>query len=251
MTRHVIGTFAVLVALLACSGCKKAPVDQGANAAAERYIYRLKDSLHLALGPLELEAVPIDKAALRAKFPNPRPPTAGFIQHFHFFVPGEIALKDPERYHKLAPMNQIDENVVRVTFLEPWTTEMIQNSPATARDARVFWQYRFEGRLARDERPEEIIGMQCLRDPPSTRRWPRRDCLAERANGEWAFFTIYEEGSTLPFPTLSTNYFTKAYGGLTIEWSAHTKHAAKWREIDEKLWRLIDQWNVATANNAK
>lgn len=246
MVRPLICSFVVLLALLTCSGCKKAFVDKGAHAPAERYVYRLNDSLHLALGPLELEAVPIDKAALRAKFPNPRPPTVGFIQHFHFFVPGETALKNPARYYSLAPMNQLDENIVRVTFIEPWTEEMYQKNPAAGRDARIGWNFRFENWFAKGERPEEILGMQCFRDPPSITQWRKRDCLVERAPGEWAFFTIDEEGSTIPFPTLRTKYFTKAYGGLTVEWSAHITHAAKWREIDAKLWQLIDQWNIAT-----
>lgn len=245
MTRRQIRIFVVLVSLLACIGCKKAPVDQGTSAAVERYVYRVNDSLHLALGPLELESLPIDKAALRAKFPNPRLPPAGFIQHFHFFVPGETTLSNPEKYHQRLPMDQVDENIVKVRIIEPWTEERLKNQTELSRDARIYWNLRAEHALAKGEKPEEILGMQCFRSPSSSKEWPSRDCLAERAANEWARFDLTEKGASVPFPMLSTRYFTKAYGGLTVAWSVHTKHAAKWREIDEKLWRLIDQWNVA------
>jgi hypothetical protein len=44
---------------------------------------------------------------------------------------------------------------------------------------------------------------------------------------------------------MRVHYFSKAYGGLTIRWHVHRKYAPRWREIDAKLWRLIDERNVA------
>jgi len=237
--------YAFCVATFTLFGCKRAGEGSQFSAKQERYVYKVNDKLHLAIGPIEIEESPIDKNSLRKKFKNPTLPKAGHIQHFHFFVPGETSLKDPETYKKLFVMNKRDENVVSVHIIEPWTDEMYRTSPVDSRDARIGWKNIMSSRLDSGQHPEEIQGMQCFRDL-STSKSPAtgRACLAERAPGEWAIFRIIEDWKTFPNPYISTKYFTTAYGGLTVAWSAHAKHANKWREIDEKLWLLIDKWNV-------
>jgi hypothetical protein len=236
---------AALSTVLLCAACKNHSSDQKSAPKLERSVFKLGDNLQLAIGPLELENVPINKAALRAKFPKPEAPAAGYIQTLHFFVPGETELRNPEKYHSLTPMDRGDENVVNVLMIEPWTKEMYQKDPVAIRDARLGWQTRFGKRILAGEKPEDILGMQCYRFPSLPGHWARRDCLVERAPGEWAIFEIYEIDPTIPNPLMRTRYFSKAYGGLTVAWVVYTKHAAKWREIDAKLWRLIGEWNIA------
>jgi len=242
---------AVLVVMFTCAGCKQAPETGKAFEKQERWVYKVNDNLHLALGPIELEAIAIDKAALQAKFQDREAPKVGFVQHFHFFVPGETSVKEPEKYHQSAPMNQKDENVVRVHIIEPWTEEMYRTNPVASRDARIGWQYLFSNKLQSGERSEEVMGMQCFQKSSTSDTWPQRDCLAERTPGEWAIFTILEIDPRVPWPTMKTKYYTKAYGGLTVAWSVHSKHADKWRQIDAKLWQLIDQWNIAETTKKK
>lgn len=233
-----------LAMMAACMGCKKTPAADESTINSGRSVLKLNDQLHLALGSFELEEVPFDKAELRTKFPNPPSPVLGSAT-FSFFVPGESRLKYPDRYSKLDPRHGLDENVVNVLRFKAWTSQQVLESPVTARDAQIAWQEKFRPRLQMGAKPQEILGMQCFVDPDLK----SRDCIAVRPSGEYARFDIDEENSSFPHPTLKARYFTKAYGGIEVRWHAHIKHAATWKEIDEKLWRLIERWNVAPVSN--
>ena len=47
------------------------------------------------------------------------------------------------------------------------------------------------------------------------------------------------------FPMMTTRYFSPKYGGVEIAWRSHMKNWPRWREIDARIWKYIDAWNVA------
>lgn len=51
--------------------------------------------------------------------------------------------------------------------------------------------------------------------------------------------------SWVKYPLLQARYFTPKYGGMEIVWRAHMKHFSKWAEIDQQIWKFIDDWNIA------
>jgi len=220
------------------------------NTKTQLWVYKLSEDLHLALVPIEREHEPLDKAALRAQFPNPQPPPKGRIwgERLQFYMPGATAPDNPALFYTSdlnATMGQpLDLNVVGIVSITPWTPEMYRTQSNAERDARIGWQdivkYLAKQPLF------EMHGMQCVvirtvRHTDGKRQWQEGGCLAERANGEWAYFK-YGNG---PSGFIRAEYFTKAYGGLTVEWDASFRNFSRWREIDAKFWRLLDERNLA------
>lgn len=95
---------------------------------------------------------------------------------------------------------------------------------------------------------KDRYGLRCYRTrEPSDRAtcYGRRD----EAAGEDILLTVkvppYAEGDT--FPLLQARYFSKRYGGVRIAWRTHVGNLSRWREIDTRIWKFIDSWNVAPA----
>jgi len=242
----------LLVALaamtLSIGGCKKPPIEDDSNVYGGRRVHKLNDQLHLAIGSFELEEASIDKATFRAKIPNPPPPVLGFSS-MRFFVPGESHLKYPDRYSKQDMSYGQDANVVTVWRIESEPPRENGGSWLAREGAKAFWEYLFKSRLQSGERPEKILDMSCYRDTRAPVSYKEYDCYAARPSGEYALIEMDNADSGKYFPTIGVRYFTKAYGGMRIEWRAHISQASKWKEIDEKMWRLIDRWNVAPGVN--
>jgi len=49
------------------------------------------------------------------------------------------------------------------------------------------------------------------------------------------------------FPQMQARYFSRRYGGVRIEWRTHVQNLPRWRQIDERIWKLIDAWKIPAA----
>ncbi len=222
------------------------------NSHTQIWVYKLRDDLHLALVPIEREHEPLDKEALRAQFPNPQPPPDGEIwgHRMAFYMPGATAPEDPATFYS-SDLNALmgkplDLNVVGIRSITPWTEELYRTQPDAERDARIGWKLNTSAKYLATHPLFEMHGMQCyvmhtVRHTNGKTQWQEGSCLAERAPGEWAHFK-YGNG---PSGYIRARYFTKAYGGMTVEWDASYRNFSRWREIDAKLWQLIDERNLA------
>lgn len=43
---------------------------------------------------------------------------------------------------------------------------------------------------------------------------------------------------------MKATYFIPRYGGIELTWVAQMKHFPHWREIDQQIWRFIEQWSI-------
>jgi hypothetical protein len=210
-------------------------------------VYYLSDELHFVVIPDAIEQeqkngrVPVNKAALRVAFPVPQSLGPGGFTGMSFIVPGVTGLSDPSTYFTTPPLNRRDDNIVGVWNIAPWSKEDYVHNPLGARDRRSAWIRTDDYWLKHPAK--DMFGMQCYDQGES------KSCLGEILPGEWASVEIDNllDSTTSPIamrPLMQVSYFTKAYGGLTIQWRTHAKHAAKWREIDAKFWRLMHERNV-------
>lgn len=205
--------------------------------------------------PLERSLEPLDKAALRAKFPDPQfPPDGQLRERFVFYVPGATAPEDPSVFYNedlTATMGKpLDLNVVGVSLIEPWTADVYRKLGAAQieaqQDARIGWKNLTDADFLKTHPLFAMHGMQCfvlqtLTHAYKPLSWQEGDCLAERASGEWAHFE-YGNG---PSGYIRANYYSPKYGGLTVSWEASYRNFSRWREIDARLWQLIDERNLA------
>jgi len=233
---------ATIVAVVAFS--KPEPVNEN-DFTTVKTVTLVSESLHLAdvSFHMELKGIPFDKATVRVK------PTKleklGFTS-MAFMVPGETGLNDPVKYFETPALNRRDENIVSVYNIEPWTKEDYEKNPPAGRDMRVGWESIKSSHKIRKDPYAEFLGMQCYRGSLIENSGFFHHCLAEIRPDEWAQIKVDDlpqEGIMVPM--IKVQYFSKAYGGLTIRWMTHAKHAPKWKEIDAKLWRLLDERNVA------
>ena len=238
----------IAAALLLIAGCSE---KRERNTHTQLWVYKLSDDLHLAMVPLERSLEPLDKAALRAKFPDPQLPPDGEIRERNvFFMPGATAPENPALFynHDLnAHMGQpLDLNVVGIPLIQPWTAEMHRTQPDAQKDARIGWATLTKPEYLAQHPLFEMHGMQCFVSATITHAykpltWQEGWCNAERAPGEWARFK-YGNG---PSGYIRAEYYSPKYGGLTVSWDASYRNFSRWREIDAKFWQLIDERNLA------
>jgi hypothetical protein len=243
-------TIATLVAwLFAIAGCSE---KRERNTHTQLWVYKLSDDLHLAMVPLERSLEPLGKGALRAKFPDPQfPPEGQLRERFLFYVPGATAPENPTLFYSDNMNDRLEQpmdlNIVGVSLIEPWTAEVYSRLGAAQleaqQDARIGWAANTRSELKRTI--FEQYGMQCYVhvDLHATQplRWDDGYCIAERAPGEFAHFD-FDKG---PSGHIRANYYTPKYGGLTVSWEASYRNFSRWREIDARLWQLIDERNLA------
>lgn len=51
------------------------------------------------------------------------------------------------------------------------------------------------------------------------------------------------------FPIMQALYFTKRYGGLQVLWRTSASNFARWREINDQVWKFIESWNIANQSS--
>jgi hypothetical protein len=207
-------------------------------------VYYLSDELHFAAIPYEIEQeqktgkVVIDKVALRAHFPTPKPLGIAPFVSMRFLAPGTSGLEDPGSYFSQSPLLKRDRNIVSVVSMAPRSkAEYARNPPD--RDEAAAWRRELPGGTDK-HKLTEYLGMKCV---------DRRDdkyCIAEIRPGSWAHIRINNESLRKEafWPSMRVMYYSDAYGGLDITWDAYIEHVAKWREIDAKFWQLLHERNV-------
>lgn len=52
-------------------------------------------------------------------------------------------------------------------------------------------------------------------------------------------------------PILQAEYLSSRYHGVSMYWRTGAKHFPQWREIDRRIWQVIEAWNVADSSPAR
>ena len=47
------------------------------------------------------------------------------------------------------------------------------------------------------------------------------------------------------YPLMQAAYFSPDHGGVELIWRTHMKNFSRWKEIDQQIWRWLDEWNIA------
>lgn len=214
-----------------------------------RNIDFVSDSLHLAQVSLfmEINNIPFKKATVFEGAPKLRniPKEKLAFTSLEFIVPGEKGVHDGLTSVN-PPFNIREDNIVKVYNIEPWTKMDYEKNPPAGRDMRVGWQSTIASQHSLNNPLIQFMSLPCYRTSTGKSSGYYHTCLGEIKSGEWATIDIDDlpqEG--IMTPMIRVRYFSKAYGGLTIRWQTHAKHASKWKDIDAKLWKLLDERNVA------
>jgi hypothetical protein len=96
--------------------------------------------------------------------------------------------------------------------------------------------------------PRAQYGLRCY---PGRMPANRLTCFGPRSAepGEYIMLTalVPPYPAEAGLPMFQARYFSRRYGGVRIEWRAHVSQLAHWREIDARIWKLIEAWKVAPA----
>lgn len=208
----------------------------------------VSDTLHLAQVSLfmDINNIPFNKATAFEGSPKLRniPTEKLAFTSLVFIVPGEKGVNEALP-SVTTPLNIREENVVTVYNIEPWTKVDYEKNPPAGRDMRVGWKSTVHSQHRLNNPLVKFLNLPCYRTSTGKNRGYYHTCLAEIKSDEWATIDIDDlpqEGIMTPMTRV--HYFSKAYGGLTIRWQTHAKHAPKWKDIDAKLWQLLDERNV-------
>ena len=213
----------------------------GPDSRVDKKIFRLSNGLQLVVGSFEMREKSDLAKMLLGDVNNSGLLRKGSLNGLTFLVPGRDV--DYLRDYRIGVVDgKMDVDVVRVLYIKPWTSEEDRQFNEANRDARVQWQNRFGQNFLKQNSPENIYGMKCFRDPENVKGWREMECLAERDADEWMIVKvgeIYEGGA--PNPSMHAKYYSKAHGGIEISWITSARNVQIWKEIDQKLWKLINQ----------
>lgn len=234
-------TVALAVCVLAVAGCnrKSGPGTRAPTAQRPREWpqgraapVKITDQLTLAI-PLQYE-----RSAIEPGGPPPAPaaPSGHGEVHFDFFLP------DFSGYTLQNYRNDSDPNKVEVAYVHAgnpheadpdapgeYPPNMLKRSLKESLDPGHY----------RDE-----YGLRCYQGRLST---SRITCYGPRdAAGEDIMLTalVPPYPADVTFPEIQARYFSRRYGGVRISWSTHVRNLPRWREIDTRIWKFIDAWNV-------
>jgi hypothetical protein len=206
------------------------------NWPGEAALFKLREGLTLAIPPIYQEFWLQGDRVIRRPAAVSRAPTVPLIG-FDFFMP-DFGGYTPGNYRQ-----PFHEDRVRVNYLSTVEPRTDGEAPlysdidgAISRLAGVF--------LLPDQFTDEH-GLRCFASPAPSNQ--RRICVGERLQGERMLLDIkvlpYDLATT--YPMVHARYYTKLYGGMEVDWSAHMKWFARWFEIEQQIWRFVDAWNVA------
>jgi hypothetical protein len=206
------------------------------NWPGESAMFKLRDGLTLVIPPMYQEFWLQGDRVVRRPLSVEHAPTVPLIG-FDFFMP------DFRGYTTSNYRQPFHEDRVRVEYVSTVAPPVAGQPPlysdvdgAISRLAGVF--------LVANQFTDEH-GLRCFDSPAPAN--PHRTCVGERLPGERMLLTTvvppYELETTNP--RMRTRYYTKLYGGLEVEWSAHMKWLPRWLEIEQQIWKFVDAWNVA------
>jgi hypothetical protein len=249
--RHAV---ALLLALLvsAITGCAKVPDSQGmpgqpsesgAVGARLRHWpegrsvpFRITDSLTISI-PLDYMRSAAYLGRERFDPPPDAKPVENALVQFDFFLP-DFSGYTYEKYE-----NEFDHNRVEVVHVR-------SGNPAESAIDAPGWHppnqlSRILKYVADANEYRDQYGLRCYR--------PRvgKDvmyCYGRRDEHLKEDFLLelhvppYRPG--MLNPQMRTTYFSSRYGGVEISWRTSVDNLPRWREIDTKIWKYMDSWNI-------
>lgn len=236
--------FALFLTVLVSLGCKDLGGMRKEIKVMERKTFFLNDRLRVVVGSFDMRNKNNMNLMFLGDISNPNLLGNGSLNGLTFIVPGRDV--DSEKNYRNGVVNgRLDVDVVRVLYIKPWNSTEHQRATDASKNARIQWDNIKSWNNSLKEKSAEIIyGMECLRDSKKERVWRRIDCLAQRGFNEWMVIRvseIYEGGA--PNPIMHAQYYSEAYGGVEVSWISSSWNVHQWRDIDQKLWKLIDQSN--------
>jgi hypothetical protein len=92
----------------------------------------------------------------------------------------------------------------------------------------------------------DMYGLRCW-------RWTEYDnCYGRRSDGEDISLMVdLPPNGDRVNPQLKAEYYSARFGGVSIFWITGVKNLRYWREIDTKVWKTIDSWNVARSSRQR
>jgi len=201
---------------------------------------KITDELTVAV-PLAFERLGLEPEAAGAGTPGAGPPGSahGEVQ-FDFFLPDSSGYT-PDNYR-----NQADPNKVEVVYVHAGDSHEADPDAPGEYPPNMLKRALQELLDARHARAQ--YGLRCY---PGRVFVNRITCFGPRGtqSGEQIMLTALAPPypADVSFPMFQARYFSRRYGGVRIEWRAHMSQLAHWREIDARIWKLIDAWKVAPA----
>jgi hypothetical protein len=209
------------------SASKKYKLNSGAG------VFKIRNDLILAVPPEYMAPYEADTVVHIPVSPNQLPESLG---GFTFFMPDFST-------HKIGPQDyQVLDNdrvIVTVEAADPkqggadapgrYPPNMIKRLRQGIPDATAF---------------EDKFGLRCYQP-----RLPMMECYGPRDASEFILLRVLNPKPDAPggFLTMDARYFTPRFGGIEILWRTSAKHFARWHDIDSHVWRLINDWNIASA----
>jgi hypothetical protein len=175
---------------------------------------------------------------VRAPAPVSKIPTAISLG-FQMFMP-DFSGYTPDNYK-----NEFHEDLVQIIAIEP--ADPAQAAPGAPGNhvPNTINRWIETGFLPKQH--EEMYGLRCyVKKRPSD---SSRYCFGERdkASGEMILLDVTAPPFEpwIVYPIMQASYYTSRNGGLIIVWRAHVKHLARWKDIDQQIWKYIEAWNIA------
>jgi hypothetical protein len=202
----------------------------------EAAMFKLRDGLVLAIPPMYQEFWLQGDRVVRKPAPIERAPTVPLIG-FDFFMPDFGA-------YTLGNYRQpFHEDRVQVNYLSTVEPRADGEPPLYSDiDGGIS---RLAGVFLLPEQYKDEHGLRCFASPAPASS--HRICVGERMPSERILLSTevppYDPGLTNPH--MRTRYYTKLYGGMEVDWSAHVKWFPRWLEIEQQVWKFVDAWNIA------
>lgn len=169
------------------------------------------------------------------------PLNSGAALEFHFFLPDFTGFT-PKNYE-----DEFHQDKVYVLIEAVGMGQEKLGAPG-AYPPNMFQRSILEGGTYDPQKFEMHHGLQCYWSK-QTHKDNTAACYAFSSDTRQAWFQIH-----VPFPPhpefmvnplIQSRYFSTSHGGVLLMWRTHVKNFDRWKEIDQKIWEFIAEWNVA------
>lgn len=202
---------------------------------------KINDELSLAI-PLQYVRSAVDTVTGAGAPVTAAAPSAGERReaHFDFFLPGFSG------YTLQNYRNRSDDNKVEVLYVHAGNPH--EADPDAPGEYPPNMLKRSLGEILDPSHYHDQYGLRCYQGRVLA---SRITCYGPRAAaGEDIMLTalVPPYAPDVTFPEMQARYLSKRYGGVRISWRTHVRNLPRWREIDAQIWKFIDAWNVAQAD---
>lgn len=72
-------------------------------------------------------------------------------------------------------------------------------------------------------------------------------CFGKRTNTEEIMLQVDTPNSSpvMKIYLMRAEYYSSSYGGMEVRWRTQAQNLPRWREIDEQIWKFVDQWKTS------